>query len=203
MSLRHGLLGLLAEAPASGFDLTRRFNSELGTVWPASHPHIYAELGRLERDGMIELDSEGPRRRKAYRITGAGLDEIRRWLAAGPVDHTLRLEPLLRSYFFWLMEPDALAAHLEQERAFYLEKAAMYRGLAEAKDRGDFGHSTRTQSLRITVEAGIRLYEALAGWADWAAGHQPGAGASEPAASEPGASEPGGRRPGGHEPGAG
>ena len=36
MSLRHGLLGLLAEGPASGYDLARRFSEALGSVWPAS-----------------------------------------------------------------------------------------------------------------------------------------------------------------------
>ena len=50
MSLRHGLLGLLAEGPASGYDLARRFQEALGPVWPAQHPKIYAELARLTYD---------------------------------------------------------------------------------------------------------------------------------------------------------
>jgi hypothetical protein len=37
-----------------------------------------------------------------------------------------------------------------------------------AKDRGDFGDSPQTQSLRIAVEAGVRVTEALGEWADWA-----------------------------------
>jgi hypothetical protein len=36
------------------------------------------------------------------------------------------------------------------------------------KDRGEYGHSPQTQSLRGTVEAGILINEALEGWADWA-----------------------------------
>jgi DNA-binding PadR family transcriptional regulator len=35
MSLRYGLLGLLAETPASGYDLARRFQEVLGQIWPA------------------------------------------------------------------------------------------------------------------------------------------------------------------------
>ena len=31
-----------------------------------------------------------------------------------------------------------------------------------------FGYSPQTQSLRVTVEAAIRLYTSLADWADWA-----------------------------------
>ncbi|HEY8983817.1 MAG TPA: hypothetical protein VIU15_30100 [Streptomyces sp.] len=32
MSLRHGVLGLLAEGPASGYDLAQRFQQVLGAV---------------------------------------------------------------------------------------------------------------------------------------------------------------------------
>lgn len=168
MSLRHGLLGLLAEGPASGYDLTRRFQEVFAAVWPAQHPKIYGELGRLEADGLIEVDSRGPRRRKAYRITDKGLAEVRRWLAEDDVDHTLRLEALLRSFFLWLIEPEDAVRHLRREAAYYSERADFYRGLAAAEDRGDFGTAPPVQSMRLTVEAAVRLYQALADWARWA-----------------------------------
>ena len=174
MSLRHALIGLLAERPASGWDLTRRFEELLGTVWPAGHPQIYGELRKLQDDGFIEIDSEGPRRRKSYRATEAGIAEVRRWLTDIDVDHTLRLEPVLRSVFFWLMTPDELTAHLEREAAFYHALAEKYRVLAAAKDRGEYGDSPQTQSIRIAAEAGIRLNQALRDWATWTEDHQPG-----------------------------
>jgi DNA-binding PadR family transcriptional regulator len=167
MSLRHALIGLLAEQPASGYDLTRRFQELLGTVWPAGHPQIYGELRKLQDEKLIEVDSEGPRGRKAYRATDAGIAEVRHWLTSVETDHTLRLEPLLRSVFFWLMEPDELASHLEREAAYYNAMAASLRELAAAKDRGDFGEGPQSQSLRIAVEAGIRINQALADWTDW------------------------------------
>ena len=168
MSLRHALLGVLAEHPASGWDLSRRFHELLGSVWPAGHPQIYGELRKLEQEGLIEVDSEGPRRRKAYRVTDAGLDAVRHWLTSVDVDHTMRLEPLLRSVFFWLMTPEQLAEHLAKEAEYYESMAAMYRAIADAKDRGEYGDSPQTRSLRIAAEAGVRLNEALAGWASWA-----------------------------------
>jgi DNA-binding PadR family transcriptional regulator len=171
MSLRHALIGLLAEEPASGWDLTRRFEDVLGAVWPAGHPQIYGELRKLEADGFIEIESEGPRRRKTYRATESGIEEVRRWLTSVEVDHTLRLEPVLRSVFFWLMTPDELAAHLEKEAAFYQGLAQKYRAIAAAKDRGEYGDTPQTQSLRIAAEAGARLHEALGDWATWAARH--------------------------------
>lgn len=168
MSLRHGLLGLLAEGPASGYDLAQRFTEVLGSVWPAQHPKIYAELGKLAAQGLVEVESEGPRRRKAYRITDAGVAEVKRWLTEVDVDHTMRLQPLLRSLFFWLMDTEDLQRHLEAEARYYQALAGQYREYAARKDRGEFGYSPQTQSMRVTIEAGIRLYSALADWAEWA-----------------------------------
>jgi DNA-binding PadR family transcriptional regulator len=169
MTLRFALLGLLAEGPASGWDLSHRFDEVLGAVWPAGHPQIYGELRKMEADGLIVVDSEGPRGRKAYRITDAGLTAVRDWLATAEVDHTMRLEPILRSVFFWLLTADQLEDHLRREAEHYDAVARMYRDLAAAKDRGDYGDSPQTESLRIAAEAGVRLNEALAEWARWAA----------------------------------
>jgi DNA-binding PadR family transcriptional regulator len=168
VSLRHGMLGLLAEEPASGYDLARRFQEALGSVWPAQHPQIYAELARLSAAGLIEVDSHGPRRRTAYRITEAGLVEVRRWLTEQEVDHTYRMETLMRAFFYWLMEPADLKAHLAAEQRYFAETAVLFRAYTAAKDRGEWGTSPQTRAFRIAAEAGIRINEALAEWAQWA-----------------------------------
>jgi DNA-binding PadR family transcriptional regulator len=168
MSLRHALLGLLAEGPASGYDLARRFQEGLNSVWPAQHPQIYSELSRLANAGLIEVDSHGPRRRTAYRITDAGLAEVRRWLAEDEIDHGFRMEPLLRSFFFWLMDPADLNRRLAEEQAQYEQSADVLRAYAFAKDRGEWGTSPRTRAQRIAIEAAIRVNDALAEWARWA-----------------------------------
>ena len=47
MSLRHALLGLLAEHPASGYELTKQFERSLAHVWSAKHSQIYPELAKM------------------------------------------------------------------------------------------------------------------------------------------------------------
>jgi hypothetical protein len=104
-------------------------------------------------------------------VTAEGLTEVRRWLTEVDVDHTLRLEPILRSVFFWLMTPDQLTKHLRDEADYFTTLARTYRNLADAKDRGEYGTSPQTQALRVAAEAGAELNEALAHWAEWAIKH--------------------------------
>jgi hypothetical protein len=77
--------------------------------------------------------------------------EVRHWLTSVEVDHTLRLEPLLRSVFFWLTSPEQLATHLDNEAAYFYALATRYQELAEAKDRGGYG-----QRAQNTVAANRR-----------------------------------------------
>jgi len=168
MLLRYGLLGLLAEGPASGYDITKRFQETLAAVWPASHPQIYRELIKLADEGLIEAQATEARGRKAYRLTDAGLAVVKGWLKDDSVDHVIRSESLIRSFFFWLMIPDDVIKHLASEKEFFSKQAAFYEQYAAAKDRGDFGSSEQTESARITVEAALRMNRALAEWAEWA-----------------------------------
>lgn len=126
MSLRHALLGLLAEAPMSGYDLTKRFEHSLGRIWPARHNQIYTELNKLLDEGLITLADYGPRGRKIYTIAAAGLTACRAWLTAETdgIDRSMRFEPLLRLNFVWLLEPPEAETVLSREEAYYREQAA-------------------------------------------------------------------------------
>lgn len=53
MSLRHALLGLLVDRPASGYDLLKLFDTSLAHVWPATQSQLYGELNRLAEAGLV------------------------------------------------------------------------------------------------------------------------------------------------------
>lgn len=86
MSIRRGLLALLAQEPMYGAQLRSEFESRTGGTWPLNVGQVYTTLSRLERDGFVEgagaADAEG---RIAYRLTDLGRVEVRRWWDA-PVD---------------------------------------------------------------------------------------------------------------------
>jgi PadR family transcriptional regulator AphA len=81
MSLRHTLLGLLADGPTHGYRL-RKQAREYSWIYPMTNASIYPALHELEQAGFISHHSEihNGRARKVYAISDAGRDELRRWL---------------------------------------------------------------------------------------------------------------------------
>src|SRR5687767_4283841 len=80
VSVRQGLLALLATEPMYGARLRAEFEASTGSTWPLNVGQVYTTLSRLERDGLVEAageaDAEG---RVTYRITEAGRTEVAQW----------------------------------------------------------------------------------------------------------------------------
>ncbi|MFN8020210.1 MAG: PadR family transcriptional regulator [Acidimicrobiales bacterium] len=166
MSLRHALLGLLAERPASGYELTKHFELSLANVWSAKHSQIYPELVRMAADGWVEAGEEGARGRRDYRITPAGRAELRRWLTEVEPDRASRNEAMLRIFFLGSLDDHEASAYLRRE-------AEAYRSSSAALDRLDgaipWDEGTGDRMGRIALEQGRRWSRMMADWADWAA----------------------------------
>src|ERR1035437_10493664 len=60
MSIPHVLLALLAEGPKYGLQLREEFEAGTGEVWPLNVGQVYTTLQRLERDGLVESEGDGP-----------------------------------------------------------------------------------------------------------------------------------------------
>jgi PadR family transcriptional regulator, regulatory protein AphA len=118
MSLRHALLGMLAEGPYTGWGLLKSFKGSLGYAWPALHSQIYPELARLREAGLIEQVGEGPRGSKTYEATEAGRAQVTRWLRETEPDRGTRNDPLLRIFFLWLLDDDDAEQWLAREEAY-------------------------------------------------------------------------------------
>ncbi|NNM47987.1 PadR family transcriptional regulator [Knoellia koreensis] len=85
MSVKQGLLALLATRPMYGAQLRAEFEARTGGTWPLNVGQVYTTLGRLERDGLVEgigADEEG---RISYRLTDTGRREVAAWWTS-PVD---------------------------------------------------------------------------------------------------------------------
>jgi DNA-binding PadR family transcriptional regulator len=166
LSLRHALLGLLADRPRTGYALVKQFEGSLGYAWPALHSQIYPELARLAEAGLIRQSEAGPRGSKTYEVTEDGLAEVRRWLLETEPDRRVRNEALLRVYFLWLLEPEEAARYLEGEAEAARALLAELEAIAECEP----APATRTQrAFRLALEWGLRSLPARIEWAEWAA----------------------------------
>ncbi|QKV90824.1 PadR family transcriptional regulator [Streptomyces sp. NA02950] len=166
MSLRHAVLGLLADHPASGYDLMKLFETSLANVWAATQSQVYGELGKLSDGGLVAVTAEGPRGRKEYAITEDGKAELRHWLTGTPPTTTRRSDMLLRVFFLGRLTRLEAVTHLEAEAA----RAATRRtALKELEKSIDWDEGPLSVYGRIVLEYGVRQSVMQEEWARWAA----------------------------------
>lgn len=165
MSLRHALLGLLAEEPASGYDLTRKFERALQRyAWHAKHSQIYPELTKLAGDGLVAVVAEGARGRRTYAITDAGRAELRTWMLNPPDVFVVRNEFVLRLFLLSTLDADDARVVLR----WVAEENA--RGAATLRDKigkADV-EAPPVAPGRLAAEFGLRSFEMTHDWALWA-----------------------------------
>ncbi|WP_433235187.1 PadR family transcriptional regulator [Streptosporangium sp. CA-135522] len=165
MSLRHALLGLLSQGAASGYDLLKIFEISLANVWPATQSQVYAELGRLADAGLVEVTAEGPRGRKEYAVTPAGLAELHHWLTeVQPAPLSKRSEMLLRVFFLGQISPEERRAYLRRQTESAARRSERLIALKEVVEREEDDLSVYG---RLALEWGLRFSAMQREWAEW------------------------------------
>ncbi|QFG24271.1 PadR family transcriptional regulator [Actinomadura sp. WMMB 499] len=166
MSLRHAVLGLIAELDgASGYDLLKLFEISLANVWPATQSQLYGELGKLADAGLIHAAAEGPRGRREYTITETGRAELHHWLTEVPPKPARRDETLLRVFFLGEVERPEVRDYMREQSD---------RLTAQLDDLADLETSVRWEEDdlarygRLVLEYGRRSMTMRRDWFDWA-----------------------------------
>jgi PadR family transcriptional regulator, regulatory protein AphA len=166
MSLRHGLLGLLAQGPASGYDLLKIFELSLANVWAATQSQLYTELNRLAEAGLVTVVAEGPRGRKEYDISEEGREELRRWLTEVEPTVSPRSDMLLRVFFLGEVSQAEAKAYLLDRARVAAENFERLNGVRKIAEEGDDSLSLHG---RLALEYGLRASAMQKEWAEWAA----------------------------------
>lgn len=161
MSVKFGLLALLAEAPTHGYQLKTDFERRTANQWALNIGQVYTTLQRLERDGLVEaIDVDGDRHE--YRITDAGRDQLGAWFISpvvpeGPPRDELTIKVLL-----------AVAAGgvdvtevLQRQRTVSVEQLQAYtHRKAQADPNRDVAFLIMLDALIFRGEADIRWLDA-------------------------------------------
>lgn len=98
MSVKFGLLGILARQSQHGYELKRSFEQVTGGFWRLNPGQIYQSLEALAAEGLVSytvqpLDAAPDR--KVYAVTESGRRALDEWLASGEA----RVRPLRDELF--------------------------------------------------------------------------------------------------------
>lgn len=165
MSLRYALLGLLADQPQSGYDLTLRFEHSLKRyAWHARHSQIYPELNKLAADGLIAVVAEGARGRRTYALTETGREALHSWLTDWSSLQPVRNEFVLRLFLMSTLDPAEALPLLRGVHDHAKHEVAELEARVEAVS----GPDGQWKFGRLAAEYGLRQYQAMLEWAEWA-----------------------------------
>jgi DNA-binding PadR family transcriptional regulator len=165
MSLKFGILGLLAEQPLHAYSVKARFEDLLGGSWEVNIGQVYTTIQRLERDGLVEpAEPRGDRGRLPYRLTEVGRKALESWLAEPELEpQQLREEIYLKLLLAARVANGDLSALLARQRRVYLQRL---KDLAvveeEARSRGRDDLALLYQGALLHTEADLKWVDACA-----------------------------------------
>src|SRR5262245_61575609 len=165
MSIKHAILGLLADGPLHGYELKAAYEAELVPAAQLNFGQVYTTLDRLERDGLVEhkvvSQPERPDK-KVFALTRDGRKELHDWLAApSEVDLDVRNETFLKLVLARrLKDASPLKVLAAERRACF----ARLHDVAQARARAE-KEGASLQAVLLLDLAALRL-EAFLKWLD-------------------------------------
>jgi PadR family transcriptional regulator, regulatory protein AphA len=158
------VLVLVGEGGAGPHDLVRMMRQGAQVYWSASQSQFYAEPKRLETLGFL-TSAKAPGRtheRTEYRLTDAGREALRDWLATPAPLPRIQSEPIVRLLGAEFADPETVLAGLRPLRE---QIAAAIAWL----DRAQAIEPTlprRAAALRLNQRLARRILDAHSAWLD-------------------------------------
>ncbi|WP_433005421.1 PadR family transcriptional regulator [Kribbella sp. CA-294648] len=166
MILQRIILGFLAIAPLTGYDLKRHFDSTVNYFWSADKAQIYRTLAALVSEGLAEVRTVpgvgGPSRQE-HHITAAGRAALHEWLTSD-LDRPLERNAFLARVFFADdLLPEEIAELLEQQRS---AAQATLATLELVRDSTAEPHDRAGRLRLATLDNGLRHTRTELEWLD-------------------------------------
>ena len=160
------ILGMLGLSPMSGYEIKRFVDNSTRFFWAASYGQIYPELKRLSAAGLVESteDPQSGRRKIVHRLTPAGQQALREWLAQPPEIQEMRDESLLKIFFSDFGGREATLTALKAKRAHHAGLAERLRTISSSADKeaAELSDSSAYRALRY----GIAFNDFAAEWCE-------------------------------------
>lgn len=99
MALRHAVLAALLDGEYSGYQLAKAFDVGVANFWHALPQQLYAELAKLEKEGLVtgrQVVQETRPNKRLFRVSDAGLAELEGFVAAASKPSFIRDDLLVK-----------------------------------------------------------------------------------------------------------
>ncbi|MFH9138103.1 PadR family transcriptional regulator [Streptomyces sp. NPDC017524] len=129
MALRHAVLAALLDEELSGYQVTKAFATGVANFWHALPQQVYAELAKLEKEGLVvgrEVVQEARPNKRLFHVTGEGLAELENFASAAAKPSFLREDLLVLVQAADHLDTDALIERLTERYAFAEAKATLF-----------------------------------------------------------------------------
>ena len=169
MSLRYAILSLLAHDPLSGYELMKLFDGSVGYFWHASHPQIYKELARLERNDDVTHRSVEQRSRptkKIYSLSESGRRALLTWLRVPASPQRVKDEMMLKVFSSGLLTADETTELITKHREIHRARLQKYQELERFLRSGPVMSNRMRLGGYLTLLRGIRHATGYIEWCD-------------------------------------
>ena len=163
MPIHHAVLALLADGSSHGYELKTTFEESIGPHWgDLNIGHLYQVLDRLVRDGLVtkqDVPQIARPDKTVYELTGAGRDELDRWLETPFARQGgYRDDFFLKLFASSRLGRKAVAKVVGAQREAYLGELA---SLAELRSRHEGDPLVRLliEAAILHTEANLRVVE--------------------------------------------
>ncbi|MFJ1594206.1 PadR family transcriptional regulator [Kitasatospora albolonga] len=156
MALRHAVLAALLDEELSGYQLAKAFDLGVANFWHAQPQQLYAELARLEKEGLVagrEIVQEARPNKRLFRVTDEGLAELERFATVAAKPSFIRDDLLVKVQAADHLDTAELIERLTERAEFAEGKAAQF----EALLKGVRGERAEAEFLRYGERIGPYL----------------------------------------------
>jgi DNA-binding PadR family transcriptional regulator len=162
VSVGMSLMAILEDRPSYGLSLKNEFEARTGGIWPLNVGQVYMTLGRLQRDGLVQVDPSGASQsQKVYALTDEGRGRLDDWFAEPASDGPPSREELVLKLVMVARRDRAEAADVIQaERRNAVQLLQEYTRLKRDALHGDLGRLFLLDSLIFSAEARVRWLDA-------------------------------------------
>jgi PadR family transcriptional regulator AphA len=158
---------MLSLRSMSGYEMRQFMEQSTANFWSESFGQIYPALKTMLTDGLVEIEAaaDGHPAKKVYRITDAGQERLRAWLAVPARPQVNRIELLLKLFFGDKAEAGVMRSQLQAARARAEAALQRYTEKKQHLER-EYAESPGMPFWRMTLRYGIAEAEAMLRWAE-------------------------------------